>query len=73
MVHMELHAERAAAGPAPPLPAAVADIVQSACDQLGQSSAASAGILLRLDADDGINCESPEERKRGLKVRAQRH
>ena len=72
MVHTELHAEHAAAGPAPPLPAAVADIVHSACDQLAQSSAASAGVLLRLDADDGIYCESPEERKSRLKVRGQR-
>jgi hypothetical protein len=73
MVHMELHAERTAAGPAPALPAAIADIVHSACEQLGQSSAANAGILLHLDADDGINCESPEERKSRLKVRAQRN
>jgi hypothetical protein len=72
MVHTELHAERAAAGPAPPLPAAVADIVHSACDQLGQSSTGSAGVLLHLDADDGIDCESPEERKSRLKVRGQR-
>jgi hypothetical protein len=70
MVQLELHCERAAAAAAaPPLPAAVADIVRGACDQPGQPPTANSGVILHLEADGSINSESPRERRSRLKVR----